>query len=136
MEQRSRHITIVGGTIIKNILDKLSQKEKSQMIHRIRKLLKSFDWQFIPTDIYRISRRGLAYDDFEKDERESYIRVIKMRDMIKFYKKLNHLLKTNFPTQFPHITLFTRGDRPDAPYRGIAINSKEKFKQLYPKKVK
>lgn len=139
LEQKQRHITVIGGTssrIMVEKLDLLFQKDKEDKIRQIKKLFKKIDWQFEPKNIYHILKLGMEYDDFEKDERESYIRLIKQPGMTKFYRKLNRLLGTNLPTQFPHITLFTNGERPDASYRGIAINSKEKFKQLHPKKIK
>jgi len=135
-EQRARHITVIGSChYIKDRLDLLSKKDKGKKIKQIKKLLKEIDWQFAPMDVYHISRKGLPFSESEEDERESYIRIVKQPGMKKFYNKLNRLLGTNIPTQFPHITLFTKGERPNALYKGISISSKEKFKQLHPRKV-
>jgi len=138
-EQISRHITIIGlkrGQEICDILNRLAYNEKFDKIRKIKKLLKSFNWQFTDKEIYHISRKNLAYNEFEQEDRESYIRLIHQPSMSKFYSKLNRLLNTNFNAPPPHITLFTLGEKPGSAYRGIGIDSKEKFKTLNPKKIK
>jgi hypothetical protein len=59
-----------------------------------------------------------------------------MQDMAKFYREMNKLLGADLPVQFPHITLFTIGERENPKWRGIGIDSEEKFKTLNPRFIK
>ena len=133
--QTNRHITIIGRQcqqFIMNKLENLNAREKEKLIKSIKFLLSSYKWEFAPKDIYLISKKGIIENSDVIEEKQSYIRLIDMPHMKKFYNKLNELLDTHFPAQFPHITLFTKGDRPDAIWRGISVTSKEEFELLNP----
>lgn len=137
-EQTSRHATIIGGTgkDIKELIEKYPTTEQEKIMGEIRKLLRSFDWKFQAKEIYHIEKKGTFTGGGDLiEERESYIRAIDMPDMEKFYNELNKMLNANFPTQFPHITLFTRGERENPVWHGIGIGSKEKFLTLNPKQI-
>ncbi|MFA6585823.1 MAG: hypothetical protein WCS86_01540 [Candidatus Paceibacterota bacterium] len=136
-EQIDRHITIMGGVDrFKSALYKFSAKERRKKIIKLKSILKSLKWQYVQKDIYFVNRKSYYGDSRVLEHRKSYIRLIEMPDMDVFYRKLNILLKTHIPTQFPHITLFAKGERPNAPWRGILIPSKSKFRKLHPIKIK
>jgi hypothetical protein len=138
-EQTNRHITIVGGRAsrkIENILNKLPLAERRRKIAKLKSVLKSLKWQYIQKDVYFINKKSYFGNSKILEHRKSYIRVIEMPDMKIFYRKLNAILKTHIPTHFPHITLFSKGERPSADFRGIPIPSKTEFKKLHPKKIK
>lgn len=140
-EQVERHITITGGitedAINKKMEEMGSEKAKKLFTSEIKALLGSFDWIFTPKDIYWVKKKGtFGRDIIVAEEREAFIRAVEMPDMEKFYQKLNKLLETNIATQFPHITLFAKTDRRDAPWMGIPIPSADEFKRLNPIKLK
>lgn len=137
-KQDERHITILGGStkeLLKNILNKLSEQEKEKVLKEIKNILESLKWKFIPKEIYRIKKTGYIDNSSILENRESYISIVEMPDMEIFYQKLNSLLKSTLPTQLPHITLFTKGERKNPNYYGIPIPSMEEFKTLDPVKV-
>ena len=135
--QDKRHVTILGGSsqkLLKNILNKLPDEQTKNILKEINIFLESLNWEFTPKEIYLIQKHG-HFDSVKLAEsRESYINMIDMPDIDIFYKKLNSLLKTNIPTQIPHITLFTRGERENPNYYGISIPSIEEFENLIPRK--
>ena len=139
-KQDKRHITILGGSSHKSflkILERYSEKEQKDLLNNIEKILKSLKWKFKPIsgEIYKVRRRGHFDVPSITESRQSYIQMIHMPDMDKFYKKFNSILKTNFPTPVPHITLFTKGERKNPKYYGIGISSYKNFKKMFPKKV-
>jgi len=138
-EQTNRHITIIGGKTsrrIKDILNKLPIPERKKKIAELKSILKKLGWQYIQKDIYFINKKSYFGNSKILEHRKSYVRLINMPDINILYRKLNSLLKTHIPTQFPHITLFTKGERPNAEWRGIPIPSKTEFKKLHPVKIK
>ena len=138
-EQTNRHITIVGGKPsikIKEALNKFSLAERKKKLVELKTLLKNLEWQYIQKEIYFISEKSYFGNPKVLEHRKSYIRLIKMPNIDIFYRRLNALLKTHIPTQFPHITLFTKGEHPDRTYFGIPMNSKTAFKKFHPKKIK
>jgi hypothetical protein len=129
-EQTSRHITIIGS------LAKDELRKQPNLACEVNKLLASFDWSFTIKDVYHVKKAGTFGEGSTVIEnRESIIRTIDMPTIELFYQKLNELLGANLPTQFPHITLFTKGDREDAHYRGIPIPSEVEFAKLEPIKI-
>lgn len=132
-EQTSRHITILGfdSIAIRNWLI----NNPNHSVKEIEQLLRDFDWNFTPMHIYHIEKAVNFYKDVI-ERRESYISTIDMPDLEKFYKKLNKLLGTNLSVQFPHITLFTKGERVNPRFYGIPIPSKEEFLKLKPILIK
>lgn len=140
-EQTDRHITIIGATSqkkIKKALSKFTIEKQKKLIKEIKNLLKGLKWQYKQEPkIYLISEKKCFNKDGNIIEhRKAYIRPIKMPDMKTFYTKLNILLQSRIPVQFPHITLFTKGERPNPDYYGIGISSKTNFKRLHPKYIK
>lgn len=136
--QNKRHITILGDStkeLLKDVLNKLSLEERENILEKIKNLLNSLEWKFKPKEIYRIKKQGYFSDSDILENRESYISIVEIPDMKIFYQKLNSLLKSNLPTQVPHITLFTKGERENPKYYGIPIPSMEEFNTLNPKKI-
>jgi len=136
-EQTKRHITILSGSSlekVRNILNRLSVKEKKVTIIKLKTILKNLKWQYTQKEIYLINKKSCYGNSKVLEHRKSYIRTIEMPDIHIFYKKLNTLFSIYIPTQFPHITLFTKGERPSPDWYGIAIPSKGEFKKLHPKK--
>ncbi len=134
-KQIDRHITILYYPIdilFKNIFD----KDRENFLGKIRELLNNYKWKFKPTNIYKIERKGYFGKLSEIEHRESYISLVDIPDMRLFYDKLNLLLKLNLPTQFPHITLFTKGERDNPSYYGIPISSIEEFNNFNPREIK
>lgn len=138
-EQTKRHITIVSGKTlekIEKVLNKFSISERNKKVADLKILLRNLKWQYIQKDIYFINQKIYFGNPKVLEHRKSYIRVIEMPDINIFYRRLNILLKTYIPIQFPHITLFTKGEHPGREYFGIPIQSKIEFKKLHPKKLK
>lgn len=137
-KQNFLHITIIGDKAsnkTEEALKKFSTKEQNKKINKIKNLIKKLDWQYSEKAIYLISKDSLIGDKKTKEHRESYIRVIDMPDITILFREINKKLKTNIPVQFPHITLFTRGEHKSRTYRGISISSKSIFKKLNPRRV-
>ncbi|MFA6392692.1 MAG: inositol monophosphatase family protein [Candidatus Paceibacterota bacterium] len=137
-KQNKRHITILyypADKIFENIPNNSPVEVKEKIIKEINELLKSFEWKFKPTEIYKIEKQGYFRDSSILEHRESYINLVEMPDIEIFYKKLNLLLKSNLPVQFTHITLFTKGERKDASFYGIPIPYVEEFNNLNPRKI-
>lgn len=137
-KQNKRHVTILGGStkdLLKDILDKMLEEEKKETFEKIKIILKSLEWKFVPTKIYKIKKQGYFSGLNILENRESYINTIDMPDMGIFYEKLNLLLKSKLPMQVPHITLFTKGERENPDYYGISISSMEEFETLNPIEV-
>ncbi len=137
-KQDKRHITILSGStkkLLENILSKLSEKEKKNILGTIKNILESLEWKYKLKEIYRIKKTGYIDNQNILENRESYVNLIDMPDMNTFYQKINLLLKTKLPIQVPHITLFTKGERKNPNWYGIPISSAEEFKNLKPQKI-
>lgn len=138
-EQTSQHITVMGGRIeesLANRLELMPGPDRQKIIDNIISLLEKFKWEFEPKEIYHVKKTGtFGKESTVIEHRQSYIRTIEMPDMEIFFKELNKLLGTNFPMQFSHITLFTKGEREGVRYYGIPIPSVEEFKKLNPIKI-
>lgn len=137
-KQDKRHITILGGStkeLLKDILSKFSSEKRKNVLEKIKNLLNNLEWKFKPKEIYRIKKTGYIDNPNILENRESYINIVEMPDMEIFYQKLNSLLKCNLPTQIPHITLFTKGERENPKYYGIPVPSVKEFNTLNPKKI-
>ena len=137
-KQTNRHITIIGGKLsrkIKDIFNKLSVSERKKKLAEFKSILKSLNWKYIQKDIYFINKKSYFGNSKVLEHRKSYIRTIEMPDIHIFYKKLNILLKAHIAEQFPHITLFTKGERKNTDFYGIPIPSKTEFKKLHPIKI-
>ena len=137
-KQDKRHITILGGStkeLLEDSLNKLSSEERKKVLEKIKNIFENLKWEFKPKEIYRIKKTGYIDNPNISENRESYINLVEMPDMEVFYQKLNLLLKTNFPVQVPHITLFTKGERENPKWYGIPIPSTEEFNSMNPEKI-
>ena len=136
--QNERHITILGGKTkisLTSILDNFSDADRTAILNKIKELLKSLKWEFEPKEIYRIQKQGYFDNPDILENRQSYINMVNMPDMEVFYKNLNTLLKSNLPTQVPHITLFTKGERENPLWYGISVPSMEEFNNSKPERI-
>ncbi len=137
-EQTYRHITIVGDKtllLIEKALNKFSVLERKKKVAKLKFISKNLKWEYKQKGIYFIEKKKYFGNPKVLEHRKSYIRLVDMPDMYIFYKRLNFLLKTHIPVGVPHITLFTKGERPGREYYGIPIRSKAEFKKLHPKKI-
>ncbi len=128
----------MGGStrrLVMDILDKFSDEKKEDVIKEIKNIFESLNWKYKPAGIYKIQKEGYFDDSSILEKRESYINIVNMPDIEVFYQKLNSLLKSDLPTQIPHITLFTKGERKNPKWYGISIQSIEEFNNLKPKNI-
>jgi len=137
-EQTDRHITIlsdIAGEQIENAISKLSAGRTKIIKNKIKSLVEDTDWKFKPQKIFYLTKETKDDDGNILEKRESFIRVVDMPGMGIFYKKLNKLLGTRIPVQFPHITLFSKGELPNCKYYGIPVNSKNEFRKLKTREI-
>lgn len=134
------HITLIGretGEIIKENLNKYSGEERDRFLLEIQKLAQNFNWSCIFRDEYYFISK--EYADIDRDNvverRQSYIQLIELLDLKKFYERLNQLLHLDLDVPFPHVTLFTTSTHEDKKLRGIGIYSREQFESLTPQKL-
>lgn len=133
------HITIIGfkgGAAIKQALDKLSGERKPEALQKIQSLIKNIDWGFaLLPQRYHIKKDYMSRTSaaVSTEHRESYIQMLSISDMKKFYDALNSILGTHLESPPPHLTLYTRGDDRERAKAGIGINSQEEFLKLEPK---
>jgi len=133
-EQTSRHVTILSGSKIREIKKHCSLNTK-ELHDQILELLLKFDWEYEEKNLFHIEKSGYWDGSDILENRESYVRTIEMPDMKNFYDELDKVFRTNLPVQVPHITLFTRGERENPKYHGIAISSEKEFEKLNPRKI-
>lgn len=137
-EQTDRHITVLSskpGDRLFEKLHKATKPQKKALIKQLESLFLETDWTFIPENLYYVGRETKDEAGETQEYREAYIRTIKMPGLEEFYKKLNKVFSTRIPPRFPHITLFTRGEGPDAKYLGIPIPTCDAFKALKAMKI-
>jgi len=134
-EQDYRHITVLGRNIRKIEAAIYIQPDPETVIEKIRDTAEHLDWSFTLLDVYKIAQTGDFRDDGIIEHRLSYIRLIHMPAMEEYYAFLNDMLQLDLPTQYPHITLFTKGEQPNPPYFGIPIPSEEAFNSMSPEKI-
>jgi hypothetical protein len=135
-EQVDRHITIVGGRSSKVIRDALINQTSELVLNKLKSLPNEFAWQFRPGKIYHIHKEDrFGSENAPLEKREALIRIIEMPDINSFYKSINELLHINLPVQFPHITLFTKGESESPKYYGIGIRSMDEFNSLKSQEV-
>lgn len=139
-EQTKRHITIIGGTTtekIRNIFKVLDAKRKKIYRKKIALMLKRLQWGYYQKSIYHIAKTGYFTWDggVRKEKRRAYIASLELPAIRILYRRINRLLHTRFPTQYPHITLYTKGEKQNNLYYGIPISSTKEFKSFHPKKI-
>lgn len=131
-EKEELHITIIGSLARDVLVDYLSMQNedgKKRIIESINNLMNTYDWDFEPTEFYHIKK---AHEGVEK---EAIIMTVRMKCLNDFYGAFNKLLKVDLPTQFPHITFYTKGPRSKEGYYGIPIPTQEAFQQSNPTKL-
>ncbi|MCL5411001.1 MAG: hypothetical protein M1324_04090 [Patescibacteria group bacterium] len=133
-EQDKRHVTLLSDSKIEEIL-KYTSLSKDEVSKKILQIANNYDWRYKELDIYHIEKVGSEDRPEVKEHRQSYVRAINMPDMGKFYKELDETFGTKLLVQFPHITLFTKGEKENLIYYGISISSEEVFKKLKPIKI-
>lgn len=133
-EQDKRHITVLSDDKIEEIL-KHTSLSKDEVNQKILQIVNSYDWHYKELDIYHIEKTGSEDRSEVKEHRQSYIRTIDMPDMGRFYKELDKTFGTKLLVQFPHITLFTKGEKENPIYYGISVPSEEDFGKLNPEKM-
>jgi hypothetical protein len=132
-EQTSPHVTIIS-TAEKAVKEWLAE-DSIHSVAEIEQIISRYEWSFKPKGIFHL---GTEFHEVEgvTENRESYIQVLDMPDIESFFSDINTLLGTELPVQFPHITLFTRGERPEPAYYGIPIPSQEEFLRMNPIEIK
>lgn len=131
------HITVIWsrtGEKIQEILQNKNEKDKIEIIAKIKQIYESIDWKIdLSEDYYYIEK------DYNKDwifeKRSSIVQLLRLIWLEEFYEKLNNLLWTNFEIPLPHITLYTTSTREDMRQRGIGVYSDKQFKELNPIKI-
>jgi len=132
-EQTNLHITIVGSEAndaLNAKLDPLGAGDKENLLLKLDDLISKFSWDFTENEFFLIQKTGKFGTGGVEEKRSSIIQVIDMPDMEKFYNEFNKLAGQSIPTQFPHITLFTKGEREDPDYFGIPIPSIVEFEKI------
>ncbi len=133
------HITVIGfeaADEIKKSLSKQDQPGQAKLVKKIQDLLHSLNWSFKLSQRYHIKKSGQFNEKQSKTEdRESYIQLLYLPAMEKFYNKLNSLLDKKLPTQISHVTLFTKGEDKNPDFYGIPIPSKDEFENMDPKEI-
>ncbi len=133
------HITVIGiiaAKAIKSCLTKLDQTKRKKMLEKIQELLKSFNWSFKLSQRYHVKKNGKFNEKNDIIEnRESYIQILYLPAMERFYSKLNGLMGLELDTQISHVTLFTKGESKNPDYYGIPIPSKEEFDNMDPQEI-
>jgi|GEM_PF-920990 hypothetical protein len=143
-EKNEFHITVVGfrnAAEIRKALKKFSSLERQEKIDAIGALIKDTDWKFVPeARAFRIAKEYKNPDPKHKgaevtEHRESYIRMVHLPAMERFYGELSNILGADIRPQPPHITLFTAGTDKEKAKGGIGINTKEELKKLIQEEI-
>jgi hypothetical protein len=119
LSKKEYHVTIVGfplGQEIKKQID-----SGTIFLNDIQVLAQKFDFAFdFLEEFYIIEKK------YKDHTRYSIIQKAYSIELINFYKILNELLGMEIDQPFPHLTLFTKGDK-DQKFPGIGINSEQDF---------
>jgi hypothetical protein len=138
VEKDSFHITIIGfskGREILNAIKNKSSDDEVLIIQKIERKNQEFDWTFTPTENFFHIEKDYTFnsrvDHGEKitEHRESYIQEVRMLQLTEFYTFIHKLTGVSFEEPFPHITLYIKSDQPDQK-EGISINSLKEFQSL------
>jgi hypothetical protein len=133
-EQPNKHITILyTAKKLKNFIDKLGEEKIKQIILQA---IEGLNWEYEEKEIYYIEKKSIFPGENQKEEyRQSYIRVIDQPDMAIFYERLSKKLGETIKPNFPHITLFSKGEGENPDYLGIGIPDYTDFQTLKPIKI-
>ncbi len=136
------HVTIIGYGQGKRIIEAfapLSEAERSSRYDDIARLIKRTDWTIDSKQQLWHARKEYDYNDHVTNERvhetrETILQPLTLR-LDEFYKSLSGIVGTEITSQFPHITLYTKGTDPVRSRVGIGINSEQEFQSLHPEPV-
>ena len=138
VEKDTVHATIVGFSAGVKISTLLKDSANQDMLGKIESLVTETDWspQYL-NEFFVVSKEYEFFDPKIKSKvkslRQSIIQKIVLPELETFYEKLNTITGLAFPVQFPHITLYTKGDASSA--MGIGINSIAEFESLSHEKI-
>lgn len=133
--QTSPHVTVLCGTKLRQIMAKNPEMDKKSIAKIIKQAIGKFDWSYKEEEIFHIEKSCLYTGGTNIEHRKSYIRKIDMPDMERFYDELSKQFNVELSAQFPHITLYTKGERKNPTWYGIPVRSIEDFKNLNPIKT-
>lgn len=137
------HITILGfsnGKEILNRLAELPEAERAERIEAIHEITKTTDWNPVGADqeILRIHKDYQVQEGEELktvEQRESLIQKIDLAGTEEFFARLNALMGTNFEIPVTHVTIFTKSTNPKNATLGIGVKSNAEFETLEPTEV-
>lgn len=136
IEKKELHITLIGfnsGEKLQKIINSFEETVKNQVLEIIEQTIINTEWKPIYTNkFFAVQKEYRFIDNKTKKEvisvRDSIIEEIILPEIEVLYDSLNEILNADLQTQFPHITLFTKGDEKSK--MGISINSKDEFERL------
>jgi|SRR3989344_6721116 len=132
LRKKEFHITLIGKKTGEALLEKAMNSSK--IASEIQELVNNLDWKyFLQKEYYFISKK-YSEPNQEKEERQSIIQIVRLPDLVPFYKKLNQMFGTKIKVPFPHLTLFTNSTNKEKKLRGIGIYSEKEFYDLKPVK--
>lgn len=138
------HFTIIGSDTGKRILqslEKVDEKDKQDIINKIKFLCQSYKRTFtLGSESYYIEKEYYESDSLNPETdvpetRKSIIQMIQLKNIYDFYHQLHTLVDIDFDVPLPHITLYTTSTIPEKKLRGIGIYSQEQFESLHPKTI-
>jgi len=128
------HFTVVGFKSGRRLVQAL--KMRPAAAEKVRALIEGTDWGLESTPkIYRIAKdynlKDSATGEARVEQRESIVEVLGLSGLDEFYRSLSAVSGTELEPQFPHLTLFTKGNS-----AGIGVNSREEFDKMNPEEIK
>jgi hypothetical protein len=143
-EKDEFHITVIGNRNageIKKLLKRMSEEGRAEILSKIKSLIESTDWGFVIeprryhiTKDYKSPAPGNKNEEL-KEHRESYVQMVSVPGLKRFYEELSALIGANLETQPAHITLYTKGSDMEKAKMGIGINSQADFEKLNPEEI-
>ena len=142
-EKAEFHITIIGNTYGRALVDhlvRISQEDRERIIRKIEKLAHSYDWKFkIKNEAYELSEKyKYAQPDGSEpveDWKYSIITFISLSDLELFYIQLNKIIELDLVAPPAHVTLFTKGKNAERSRVGIGLKSMQEFENFNPIKI-
>lgn len=125
------HITIIGNkNIVSELTDKIEEFNPDQQIEFKNKLsgLTQLLGNITFIDEYYLVKKNYETEE-GNEERQSIIQKVNVEGIDDFYKEFSSLTGIDLGTPFPHVTLFTKGNKPTSS-KGIGIASLESFNIL------
>jgi len=127
------HFTVVGTRNGKKLAGAI--KSQPGLSKKVGELIRTSNWELGSTpQIYKVTKEYAIPDpktgENRSESRQSVVQVLDLPGLDAFYRNLNAISSAEIEPQFPHITLFTMGDK-----MGIAINSREEFEKMSPEQL-